>query len=221
MNRNLLKDRKVLAAIIVIACISSFVMGTAVTYQVRQIQARESFAFANPVVVDVYKQAQDNSLIANGWNYLGVDPLGFHYQISTRNHIMNAGQTWMSSLLAKGAGDGTLVYIALGHGDTGAATDPSLAGGEIATAGLARGAAAVTGMNAAGAGTVTWSLVKTFTCLTAINGVDLAGLFTTVGANTPTLFAETTFADLVSLMVYQSGTVNLASGDTLTINHEA
>ena len=216
MNRNLLTNKNFVIGVLAVVALSSFILGTAVTYQINQIQARESFAFANPVIVDVYKQAQDSSLLANGWAYLGESPLGYHYQINTRNHIMNAGQNWMSSLIAKGAGAGTLAYIALGTANTGGYTDASLTGGELTSGGLVRVAAQATGMNAAGAGTVTWSLVNTFTCLTATNNVDLAGLFTNTGTNSPTLFAETTFA-AVKLTSQKLVGTNLASGDTLTI----
>ena len=204
MDNKLLKDKRILVALFVSIAITGFVLGTAFTYQVRQINARESFAQNNPVTVDVYKKVQDNSLVDGGWKYLGVIPDGrYHYQINTHNHIMNVGQNWMSSLITGkgGAGPG-IVYIALGIGNTGGYTDASLTGGDLTSGGLIRAAAQATNMGAAVSGTVAWTLVNTFTCLTAVNNVDLAGVYTTLGsANQPTLFAETTFA-----------AVNLASG---------
>jgi hypothetical protein len=124
----------------------------------------------------------------------------------THNKIMNAGQNWMSSLISGLGGGGKISYIALGTNAVApSATDVSLIGGELIND-LARAQIASTAKGAASGGTVTWTGVYTFTATAAVNSVQIAGFFTTTGANSPVMFAETTFA-----------AVNLASGDTLTI----
>lgn len=213
---------KVLAALLITVGISGFVLGTVFTYQTNQILARDSFAYSNPVTVDLWKAVPDNSLVPNGWAYLGMVNGKYHYQIQSHNHIMNAGQNWQNSLITGAAGGGRLVYIALGTTAYGAQTDVSLPGGELVAANgnLQRVSAQATNIGAAGSGSLTMTLIETFTATGAVNGVDLAGLFagTFTQANSPTLWAETTFADLVNFIKgCQSGTVNLASGDTLTI----
>jgi len=116
---------------------------------------------------------------------------------------MNAGQNWQAALLTGGSAAGKTVYIALGAGaGAPSATDTSLAGGEL-NSGLQRVAAQATLIGAAAAGTVTYTLINTFTYTGASQqtNVNVAGLFTTTGANSPTMWAETTFADFVSHMI--------------------
>ena len=36
-----------------------------------QIKARDGIAYANPVIIDMYKINADPQMVANGWNYLG------------------------------------------------------------------------------------------------------------------------------------------------------
>lgn len=199
-------DRKLLVASFLAVFLIGLVGGTALVHQNYVMQARESFAYQNPVTVDLWKRAPDNSLVPAGWLYLGLEAQGYHYQFQSHNKIMNAGQNWMGSLLPGLGGAGKISYIALGTNAVApSATDVSLIGGELA-ADLARAQAAYTAKGAAAGGTVTWTLVHTFTATAAVNSVQIAGLFTTTGANSPIIFAETTFA-----------AVNLASGDTLTL----
>ncbi|KKW14664.1 MAG: hypothetical protein UY55_C0005G0012 [Candidatus Jorgensenbacteria bacterium GW2011_GWB1_50_10] len=213
-------QKKIIAAIILMVAVSAFVIGSAVTYQTHQIQARENLAFKNPVVLDLYKVSPDSSLVMNGWTYLGQTPQGYHYQWLGRNSIMNQGQNWQNSLILQKGGAGGITYIALSTGTYGAQTDTSLQGGEIGS-GLARTSAQANLIAAAGSGSITFTLINTFTYTGAAvqSNVQLAGLFTSSPIGTGTLWAETTFADFVShmKMIYGSGTVNLSSGDTLTI----
>ncbi len=53
-------QKKVAIPIIIAAIMMSFIAGSAFTYQTHQIQARESLAYRNPVIIDVYRRVQDN-----------------------------------------------------------------------------------------------------------------------------------------------------------------
>jgi hypothetical protein len=197
----------IIAAVMVMVAISSFVVGSALQYQRNQIAMRETYAYKNPVILDVLKHAPDNSLVAEGWTYIGQAPDGrYHYKFISRNHIMNAGQNWQNSFITGAAGAGTLKWIELGTTDWSGYADVSVQGGNIMSSFSQTGKLAVqnTAIGAAGSGTLTFTLIATFTADAAITGVDLAGLtagtFTQV--QSPTLWAETTFA-----------AVTMASGD--------
>lgn len=208
-----------IAAVMVAVSISSFVIGTAIQYQRTQISMRESYAFRNPVLVDLYKHTPDQSLIAEGWNYIGQTADGlYHYRFVSHNHIINAGQNWQNSFILGSAGAQTLKWIELGTTDWSGYTDVSVQGGNIMSSfsQTAKVAVQTTAIGAAGGGTLTFTLIATFTADAAITGVDLAGLsagtFTQV--QSPTLWAETTFAAVKPILTM--GTF-MASGDTLTI----
>ena len=202
-------QKKILAPIIVTVILVAFIAGAMATYQRNQIMARESFAYHNPVVIDFYTHVQDNSLVTNGWTYLGQTPSGrYHYQWIGHNHIMNQGQNWQNSLILQKGGAGGITYIALSTGTYGAQSDTSLQGGELGS-GLARTSAQANLIAAAASGSITFTLINTFTYTGAAvqSNVQLAGLFTSSPIGTGTLWAETTFA-----------AVNLSSGDFSRIN---
>ena len=214
-------QKKILIPIMVTFILVAFIAGAMTTYQRNQIMARESFSYSNPVIIDMYKVNADPQMVANGWTYLGQNAQGrYHYQWIGHNHIINGGQNWQNSLITGLGGAGKIVYIALSTGTYGSQADTSLQGGELGS-GLARTQAQATLINAAGSGSITFTLINTFTYTGAAiqSNVQLAGLFTSSPIGTGTLWAETTFADLVNLIVYRSETVNLSSGDTLTINY--
>lgn len=204
MNR---KKTALISSIMILMFVSGFVAATFLNHEQHLIQSREEFANRNTVTLDLMKSVPDDSLVANGWKYIGVENGKYHYQYVTHNVIMNAGQNWMVSMVTGNAPGGRAVYIALGT-SAGAAsrTDVSIAGGELGTAGLTRVQAAYTAIGAAVGGTVTWTFVHTFTAGAAASTVQVAGLFTTTGANSPQIWAESTFA-----------ACNLATNDTLQI----
>jgi len=141
------------------------------------------------------------------WIPLNLWGDGIYYRYTTHNIVTNGGQDFtQNKLFNSGYGSNTQFaeYIALSTDGTSPAYTDTTCPSEITTGGLERAQATYSG-GTPSSGDVTARISHTFTASASFTNVQKGCTFTLSAAGT--LFAENTFAS-----------VNLNSGDTLTIN---
>ena len=200
------RQTSAITAFVMLALVVGFVGGTFYREEQYNLELREDFANKNHVVINVVKGVQDDSLLANGWTFVGFTVDGrYHYQYVSTNVIVNAGQNWAQGQIS-GTPSASLkaVYIGLSESSSAPSYTDTTIPTELTANGLSRATGTYTSGTAA-SGDISWKVEYTWTASAAAT-VCKAGLFVTSGYNATPMYAENTFA-----------AVTLASNDTISL----
>lgn len=144
-----------------------------------------------------------------GWGFR-VAPFG-SWQLSLRTHnlITNRGHAGANGRMSNQGSYGVFSTLAIGVGTTAATISDTALGTESTTGGAARAVAATISQTTTNVSNDTTRLIKTFV-ITATLAISEEGIFdTTTAPASGNLLAKQVFA-----------TINVSTGDTLTITHD-